>query len=94
VIALAPWQEKITGEHPALLLRGLIHSDGCRVLNRVNGAVYPRYLFSNKSEGIRQILEAACVCYGIRYTRSRHDVRSVARKKDVARLDAIIGPKA
>ena len=33
-------------DHPKEFLRGLIHSDGCRVLNRVNGKGYPRYFFT------------------------------------------------
>src|ERR1700712_234202 len=46
---------------------GLFHSDGCRILNwtrkrTANGVVryeYPRYLFSNKSEDILALCEAA-----------------------------------
>jgi hypothetical protein len=34
-IMLEPWQQKITHAHPEMLLRGLIHSDGCRCMNRV-----------------------------------------------------------
>jgi len=37
VIALAPWQQSIVDEFPAPFLRGLVHADGCRVLNNVNG---------------------------------------------------------
>jgi hypothetical protein len=46
-IELAPWQQVIASAHPERLLRGLIQSDGCRVLNRVNGTIYPRYQFTN-----------------------------------------------
>lgn len=33
-IGLSGWQREITHSHPRELLRGLIHSDGCRTLNR------------------------------------------------------------
>lgn len=34
-IELADWQAQIAAGHPRSLLRGLMHSDGCRVMNRV-----------------------------------------------------------
>jgi hypothetical protein len=34
-IALEPWQERTVERHPGRLLRGLIHSDGCRTMNRI-----------------------------------------------------------
>ena len=45
-IVLAPWQQQLVDRRPAMLLRGLIQSDGCRVLNRVKGKDYPRYQFT------------------------------------------------
>jgi hypothetical protein len=33
-IKLAAWQLQITRTHPEQLIRGLIHSDGCRFVNR------------------------------------------------------------
>jgi hypothetical protein len=33
-IMLEAWQQKITGAHPGALVRGLIHSKGCRAVNR------------------------------------------------------------
>ena len=74
-------------------MRGLIHSDGCRILNRVNGTDYPRYHFSNMSSDIRQIFCNACEDYGIRWTTCREELLSVARRRDVARLDMVVGPK-
>jgi hypothetical protein len=41
-IELAPWQQGLVDQDPRPLLRGLLHSDGCRVLNWVNGTPYPR----------------------------------------------------
>ena len=34
-IVLEQWQQEIVDVHPWALIRGLIHSDGCRALNRV-----------------------------------------------------------
>ena len=34
-IRLESWQQEIVVAEPRVLLRGLIHSDGCRVMNRV-----------------------------------------------------------
>ena len=93
VIELLPWQREIARSHPGRLLRGLIHSDGCRILNRVNGTDYPRYHFSNMSSDIRQIFCNACEDYGIRWTTCREELLSVARRRDVARLDMVVGPK-
>ena len=92
-IALAAWQQAIAQRWPDRLLRGLIHSDGCRFLNHVNGTDYPRYQFRNKSDGIRKIFKQACASFGVRWTQPRVDVLSVARRGDVARLDTVIGPK-
>src|SRR5215207_2710410 len=33
-IVLADWQRDVVDAHPEQFLRGLIHSDGCRVINR------------------------------------------------------------
>jgi hypothetical protein len=40
-IELAAWQASILAEQSASLLRGLIHSDGCRVINRVGKGSTP-----------------------------------------------------
>jgi hypothetical protein len=32
-IALEDWQQEIVDDHPGPFLRGLIHSDGCRMTN-------------------------------------------------------------
>ncbi len=34
-IALEPWQQEIVDRHPREFLRGLVHSDGSRFINRV-----------------------------------------------------------
>lgn len=95
-IVLEPWQERIgLEEHPRLLLRGLIHSDGYRGTNRIKAGVYsyPRYMFSNRSADIRDIFTAACHRIGIHPTQCGGWQLSVARRNDVALMDSFIGPK-
>jgi hypothetical protein len=93
-IELVPWQEEIVDRFPRQFLRGLIHSDGCRVLNRVNGKDYPRYFFSQVSTDIQAIFCAACDRLGIEYRQNRWNSISVARAPSVALLDSFVGPKA
>jgi len=93
-IELAPWQAKLVDRFPREFLRGLIHADGCRVLNRVNGKDYPRYFFDQVSDDIRRLFCEACARLGIEYTRSRWKTVSVARSRSVALLDEFVGPKA
>ena len=93
LIVLTPWQEALVDRHPEQLLRGLIHSDGCRFMNTGTNWRNPRYSFSNRSADIRLIFREGCERLGLRCTASPHTVY-VSRKADVARLDEFIGPKA
>lgn len=52
-IKLEPWQEVHVEATPASLIRGLIHSDGCRVVANDRGVASVRYHFSNRSEDIK-----------------------------------------
>ncbi len=101
-IELADWQRKITHDHPKHLLRGLIHSDGSRCINRFKTKLpssriaeyaYPRYFFSNLSDDIRGIFCEHCDLLGIRWTRSNPRNISVAHRDSVALMDTFIGPK-
>ena len=96
-IVLVDWQQAITDNHPEGLLRGLIHSDGWRGMNRVTVRgkryAYPRYNFDNRSDDIRAIFCAACDSLGIAWRRMTATTISVARRNSVARLDEFIGPK-
>jgi hypothetical protein len=92
-IALQEWQEQAVRASPEQLLRGLIHSDGCRSINTGTNWRHPRYSFSNRSDDIRRIFCWACDLLGLRWTTAPHTVY-VSRKADVARLDTFIGPKA
>jgi hypothetical protein len=101
-IVLAAWQLELTHARPAALIRGLIHSDGCRVVNRFKTNLpsgrlaeysYVRYFFSNLSEDIQQIFRDHCELLGIRVTQSNHRNLSVSHRDSVAILEEIVGPK-
>lgn len=92
-IELASWQQDITRSYPERLLRGLIHSDGCRSLNKVAGHEYTRYQFSNRSLDVRGIFCRALDDYGVRWRQMNRFTISVARRPDVVRLDQVVGPK-
>ncbi len=101
-IRLVDWQRDITHTHPKALIRGLIHSDGCRSLNRFSTDLpsgrlatyeYARYFFSNRSAGIRAIFCQHCELLGIRWTRSNARNISVAQRDSVRLLDTFVGPK-
>jgi hypothetical protein len=101
-IELVEWQQEIATVFPRELLRGLIHSDGCRTMNRFrtklpSGRIapyeYPRYFFSNLSEDIRRIFCEHCELLGIRWTQSNPRNSSVSHRDSVALMDEFIGPK-
>jgi hypothetical protein len=102
-IRLLTWQRKLTASAPQQLLRGLIHSDGCRTVNRfkvqlpsgrVGEYAYPRYFFSNLSPDIRRIFCEHCEVLGIRWTQSNSRNISISHRRSVAILDEFIGPKS
>jgi len=93
-IALTDWQRKHVARWPALLLRGLIHSDGCRFQNTGRNWSHPRYSFANNSEGIKRIFCDACDLLGLHWTVSGPKTIYVSRVADVAVLDRFVGPKA
>jgi hypothetical protein len=101
-LLLRGWQRRIAFDlYPELLLRGLLHSDGCRCLNRVTRPtkagpkkyVYPRYFFSNMSGHIRGFFIEACGRLGVEYHYNQPNSISVARRDSVAILDSFVGPK-
>jgi hypothetical protein len=95
LIQLTAWQWAIVCQEPGMFVRGLIHSDGCRVINRViqSRYAYPRYFFTNHSLDIQQLFREACDIIGIEYRNNRWHTISVAKRESVALLDAIVGPK-
>jgi hypothetical protein len=101
-IALEPWQGRIAlDRHPDRFLRGLIHSDGCRVMNNITHRlesgmkqyVYPRYFFCNESDDIRWLFVQACIYLEIEFRYTKANTISVAQRESVAKLDSFVGPK-
>ncbi|MFB6813824.1 helix-turn-helix domain-containing protein [Streptomyces sp. NPDC056347] len=104
-IALDPWQQEIVDAHPWEFIRGLIHSDGCRITNWTTRLVggerkryeYPRYFFANKSDDIRNLLSGTLDKVGVEWTTLARGSDpfniSVARRASVALMDAHVGPK-
>jgi hypothetical protein len=96
-IALEPWQERIVERYPGRLLRGLIHSDGCRVTNRIRHPkktyTYDRYFFSNRSLDIQRIFCQACDRLEIAWRQDGPWNISVARREAVREMDRHVGPK-
>jgi hypothetical protein len=96
-IALSLWQVRIVEADPGRFVRGLIHSDGWRGLNRVRVKgrlyAYPRYQFSSRSNDIRQLFIYGCELLGVAWRLwGRYHV-SVARRESVELLDRFVGPK-
>jgi len=96
-ISLEEWQWRLVAIYPDEFLAGLIHSDGCRCINRVKGPTrdyeYPRYFFSNKSAEIREMFAAACALVAIECRPDGTHNVSVARRESVAILDRLVGSK-
>jgi hypothetical protein len=88
-IALEDWQEEIVATHTEEFVRELIHSDGCRALNRVRRPLqdgdrwyeYPRYFFSNASDDIRRLFTDALDQLGVDWKQSNKRIISVARAR-------------
>jgi hypothetical protein len=97
-IELADWQEPIVDAHAGDFARGLFHSDGCRITNRVTVSgrtySYPRYLFDNESVDIMHLCGRSLDRLGIEWRMSRRNTLSVAKRAAVARLDEFVGPKS
>jgi hypothetical protein len=100
-IELKDWQQQLVDRYPTAMLRGLIHSDGCRVLNHVRRPLkagiktyaYPRYHFTNASADIRNIFTLTCGLVGVACCPNNARNISVARRDSVALMDTFIGPK-
>ncbi len=104
-IVLEPWQHAIVDAHPWEFIRGLIHSDGCRITNWTTRMVagerkryeYPRYFFTNTSTDIVRLFTDTLDKVGVEWrtlNQSRAAVTvSVAKKASGALMDARVGPK-
>ncbi|MDX6356820.1 MAG: hypothetical protein QOF98_3723, partial [Streptomyces sp.] len=92
-------------EHPWEFIRGLVHSDGCRVTNwtqqfrggELRRYEYPRYFFTNVSDDIRQLYCDTLDKVGVEWRVTRRGDRpyniSVARRESVALMDTYVGRK-
>jgi hypothetical protein len=103
IIKLEDWQRDLSACYPRPLIRGLIHSDGSRVINRfstrlpsgrVGNYAYVRYFFTNYSADIRRIFCDHCELLGICWTQSSFKNISISHSDSVAILDQFVGPKA
>lgn len=104
-ITLASWQQALVDAHPWEFVRGLIHSDGCRIINWTTRLVggerrryeYPRYFFTNVSTDIRRLFTDTLDKLGVEWTQCTRNGRpfniSVARKASVALMDVHVGAK-
>ncbi len=102
-IELEGWQREVVDRFPKEFLRGLLHSDGCRTVNRFStllpsGRVaeyaYPRWFFSNRSDDIRGLFCEYCERLGIRWTQSNPRNISVSHRTSVALLDSFVPAKS
>ncbi len=102
-IVLELWQREIVDAFPREFLRGLLHSDGCRTINRFTTRLpsgraaeyaYARWFFSNRSADIRALFCASCERLGIRWTQSNPRNISVSRRASVALLDSFVEAKS
>jgi hypothetical protein len=100
-IVLRDWQRpSATVEHQELI-RGLIHSDGCRFINPVNRQLkhgvkryeYVRYVFTNASSDIRGILTDSLDALEIEWRRMNARNISIARRDSVHELEQFVGQK-
>ncbi|GAB2905936.1 helix-turn-helix domain-containing protein [Nonomuraea fastidiosa] len=100
-ITLLSWQREIVATHPGRFVRGLMHSDGYRGVNRVRRDLpsgvrwyeYPRYLFKNESADILALCGEALDLLGVAWRYNKRNELSVARREAVELLDRHVGPK-
>ena len=100
-IELTDWQTRLVKVHPHAFVAGLIHSDGCRAMNKIKHVrkdevvryEYPRYFFSNRSAQIRELFMWACALIGVESRPNNAYNISVAKRASVEILEGFIGPK-
>jgi hypothetical protein len=100
-LEMAGWQREIVEHYPADFLRGLFHSDGCRVNNWATRFVdgkkkryeYPRWQFVNESVDIMRWCGETLDLVEIAWRQTNRRTLSVSRRDAVAALDAMIGLK-
>ncbi len=101
-IILADWQREIVARHPGRFVRGLFHSDGCRITNWTVRTVAGRRSATStlatsdsfESADIVALCTWALDLLGVAWRLPRHNMVSVARREAVALLDTHVGPKS
>jgi hypothetical protein len=101
-LGMTDWQWAVVQEHPGEFLRGLFHSDGCRVDNwttrtvagRTKRYVYPRWHFTNHSREIQQWCKDALDLVGVPWRQSSWKMISVSTRAGVAKLNELVGVKS
>jgi hypothetical protein len=93
-IRLTSWQEALVKQATREFIRGLIDSDGCRVVANDRGVRSVRYHFSNRSEDILGVFTDALDAMNIPWTRPDWHTIAIYRKAATARLDEFVGPKS
>jgi hypothetical protein len=102
-IQLVGWKREIVDRFPREFLRGLLHSDGCRTVNRFTTLLpsgrraeysYPRWFFSNRSVDIRALFCEYCERLGIRWTQSNPRNISISHRTSVALVDSFVPAKS
>ena len=100
-IVLEPWQLPRSSEDHRELIRGPIHSDGCRFINPVKRKLangwkryeYVRYAFTNVSADIRTIFTDSLDALDIEWRQMNARSISIARSRSVDALEEFVGPK-
>jgi hypothetical protein len=96
-IVFEPWQRTIAFVHAEELIRGLIHSDGCRfIANQRSGDrvySYSRYSFKNRSRDIMEIFCDHLDLLEINWTLTDAEQAQIAQRESVRALDQFVGPK-
>jgi hypothetical protein len=101
-LSLEPWQQDVVEAFPGSFVRGLFHSDGCRVANwttrEVAGVIkrydYGRWQFVNNSTDIQRFCTDALDQLAIPWRQSSWKTISVSRRAAVEVMDRIVGPKS
>jgi hypothetical protein len=92
-IFLASWQQAIVERARESFIRGLMHSDGCRVVANDRGVASVRYHFANRSDDIKRIFCESLDALDTPWTRPCDRQIAIYRKSATAKLDTFVGPK-
>jgi hypothetical protein len=92
-ITLVRWQQRLVAQAHEQFVRGLIHSDGCRIIANDRGRLTVRYHFANRSEDIKRLFCASLDALLVHWTRPCDRQIAIYRKASVEILDQFVGPK-